>query len=211
MRNTTKPITLSHRTRLNWLVDAALFLSAVIAMLSGIYFLYLPSGYQGGRNPLYDVTILFNRSTWSDLHTWGGVIVIVVVTIHLSLHWQWIKTMSKRALTPPWSSGSHLSRGAKMNVAVNATIAASFLFTAASGMVLLFTPSGPRGKTATFLFDRTTWDLIHTWAGVAMIIALLMHLAIHWRWIKNVTGKALVSLWQRSAPQSPSTPSRRYL
>jgi hypothetical protein len=45
----------SKQTQKNWWIDAALFSSAVVAALSGIYFLYLPSGgFQGGRNPLYN-------------------------------------------------------------------------------------------------------------------------------------------------------------
>ena len=65
--------TVSKQTQKNWWVDAALLFSAVAAALSGIYFLFLPSGYQGGRNPLYNIQILFSRQTWDDLHTWTGV------------------------------------------------------------------------------------------------------------------------------------------
>ncbi|NTU63828.1 MAG: hypothetical protein HGB05_10610, partial [Chloroflexi bacterium] len=61
----------SHKTRTNWLIDAAVFGSALIAALSGIYFLFLPSGgYQGGRNALYGVTILFQRPTCVDHPRW---------------------------------------------------------------------------------------------------------------------------------------------
>ena len=57
---------LSAKTKKNWLIDAALALGGVIAALSGIYFLFLPSGgYKGGRNPMYGVTILFERHTWT--------------------------------------------------------------------------------------------------------------------------------------------------
>lgn len=60
-----------------WLLDATIFLSGLVAALSGIYFLLIPSGgYQGGRNPMYGVTILFSRHTWDGLHTWGGVVVV---------------------------------------------------------------------------------------------------------------------------------------
>jgi hypothetical protein len=40
-----------------------------------------------------------------------------------------------------------------------------------------------------FLFSRTTWDLLHTWAGVTLMIAALVHIAIHWKWITKVSGK----------------------
>ncbi|MCJ7569662.1 MAG: DUF4405 domain-containing protein, partial [Anaerolineales bacterium] len=38
-----------------------------------------------------------------------------------------------------------------------------------------------------FLFTRTTWDLIHTWSGIVLIIAAGFHFLIHWKWIKKVT------------------------
>jgi hypothetical protein len=48
--------TVSKQTQKNWWIDAALFISALIAAFSGIYFLLLPTGgYQGGRNPLYEI------------------------------------------------------------------------------------------------------------------------------------------------------------
>ena len=60
----------SKQTKNNWLLDAGLFISAVLAALSGIYFLYLPvAGFQGGRNPMYGITILFTRDGWDALHT----------------------------------------------------------------------------------------------------------------------------------------------
>ena len=36
--------------------------------------------------------------------------------------------------------------------------------------------------------------MIHTWSGVAMIVAAVIHLAIHWRWVTNVTTRFFLSL-----------------
>ena len=80
-------MSVSPQTRNNWLVDAGLFIGALLASLSGIYFLFLPNGgFQGGRNPLYNVQILFSRQTWYDLHTWGGVAMIVIAVILVILN-----------------------------------------------------------------------------------------------------------------------------
>jgi ABC-type transporter Mla subunit MlaD len=58
----SNPIRISMQTRKNWLIDAAVFVGGIVAALSGIYFLFLPSGgYQGGRNPTYGITFLFDR------------------------------------------------------------------------------------------------------------------------------------------------------
>jgi cytochrome b subunit of formate dehydrogenase len=190
--------TLSRKTRVNWLIDAGLFLAALAAIISGIYFLYFPNGYQGGRNPWYDVRIVFDRATWSDIHTWGGVLMIVAAVIHLAIHTQWIKSMGKRLFSTLRGRATPMSRGAKVNLGVNAAIALSFFLTAISGIYFLFAPRGHDRPTV--LFSPTAWDLIHTWAGVVMIAAALLHFVIHWRWITKVTTKFFASL----IPQSES-------
>jgi len=186
---------------MNWLIDAAVFVGAVLAMLSGVYFLYLPSGgYQGSDNAAYGVTILGERATWSDLHTWGGVLMIAAVLVHLVFHWEWVKMMARRIV-----KRARMSKGARINLVVDMLVALSFVLTAASGLYFLFAPSGGYqggrnpGWDAGFVFSRTTWDLIHTWSGVALIVTALLHIAIHWRWIKKVTVKLFASLWPQPA------------
>lgn len=188
-------MTISRRTRVNWVLDAAVFISALSAGLSGIYFLGFPSGgFQGGRNLLYGTTILFDRQMWSDMHTWGSVALIIAITIHLAYHWNWVKSISRKLFNSFSQSRTGMSRGGKVNMLVNLAIGISFLLTALTGIYFLFTPSGGYQGGANpmwdpgFLFSRTMWDAIHTWAGVAMIVAAMFHFIIHWRWIKNVTG-----------------------
>ena len=194
------------RGRNKWLLFAVVFLSGLVAALSGIYFLFVPSGgYQGGRNPTYGVTILFSRHTWDDLHAWGGVLMIVVAVVHFAIHWRWVKVMSKRTVEALLSRETKLAKGPRLNVAINLVIAVSFLLTAVSGIYLLFAPSGgfQGGRNAgwdpMFLFSRTTWDLIHTWAGVAFIGAAVVHFWIHWRWIKNTTTRLFLALLPQPA------------
>jgi preprotein translocase subunit SecY len=183
-------------TRKKWLLDAIIFLSGLVAVLSGVYFLFIPSGgYQGGRNPMYGVTILFSRHTWDDLHTWGGLLMIAAAILHFAIHWRWVKVMSKRTVKALLSREAKLSRGPRLNVAINALVAISFLLTTVSGIYFLFAPSGGfqggsnPGWDPMFLFSRMTWDLIHTWAGVVFIGAAVVHFWIHWRWIKGMTKR----------------------
>jgi cytochrome b subunit of formate dehydrogenase len=200
----SKSVRMSRQTRTNWLIDVAVFAGALLAALSGIYFLFVPSGgYQGGRNPWYGITILFSRHTWDDLHTWGGVLMIVAVVVHFGIHWDWVKMMSRRVVNAARSRGSKLSTGAKINVLTDLVIAISFVLCAVSGVVFLFAPSGGFQGGANlswdpgFLFSRATWDIVHTWSGVALIVSAVIHFAIHWRWVKNVTHRFFLSLWPR--------------
>jgi cytochrome b subunit of formate dehydrogenase len=197
----SKQVRISAQTRKNWLIDAAVFFGGIVAALTGIYFLFLPSGgYQGGRNSMYGVTILFERHTWSDLHTWGGIAMIVAVAVHFAIHWQWVKRMARRTVSVALPQGDKLSRGALVNVTVDLVIVLSFLLCAVSGIYFLFLPEGgfEGGRNLSwdpnFLFSRVTWDLIHSWSGIAMIVAAVVHFVIHWRWVKNVTTKFFLSL-----------------
>lgn len=205
-----KPVRISKQTRQNWLIDAAVFIGALLAALTGIYFLFLPvGGYQGGRNPNYGLTILFGRQTWDDIHTWGGLLMILAVVIHLAWHWSWVKMMSRRAGNALLGKGSKFSKGAKINVFVDLGLALGFLVTAVTGIYFLFVPAGYQGGTVAgwdpgFLFSRTTWDIIHTWGFVAMMVAALLHIVIHWRWIVNVTRRFWLSLWTRPGKTQPT-------
>jgi len=202
---------LSARTRANWLINASVFIGGVIASLSGIYFLFVTSGgYQGGRNALYGLKVLFERATWDDFHTWGGVIMIGAAVIHIAIHWDWIKMMAKRVLNAVVRKGAQMSTGAKVNLIVDVLIAVGFILTAISGIYFLFAPTGGYqggqnlGWDPGFLFSRATWDLIHTWSGVVMIAAAGVHFVIHWRWIKNVTTRFFQVPKRTSAIQETS-------
>lgn len=214
----SKSVRMSSKTRANWLIDAAVFIGGLLAALSGIYFLFLPSaGYQGGRNPTYGLTILFERHTWSDLHLWSGIAMIAAVVIHLSIHWAWVQRMSRRVVSALKPEGAGLSRGGVINLIIDGVIALSFLVCALSGIYFMFGPSGgfEGGRNALgdpgFLFSRTVWDLIHTWSGIILIVAAVLHLAIHWRWVKNVTLRFFRSLLpdsESSARPKEAAPGR---
>jgi hypothetical protein len=186
-------MTLSTRTKLNWLLDAKVFLTALVASLTGIYFLVLPiGGYQGGRNSTFGITFLFKRSTWDDLHTWSGVLMIIAVLIHLIYHWNWVRSMFRRLINGLFGKPLKMSKGAQINLLINTAIGLGFVLTSISGVYFLLQPRGlgnpgNMASSAQFIFTSGTWDLIHTWSGVIMILAAIGHFIIHWGWIEKVT------------------------
>jgi preprotein translocase subunit SecY len=197
----------SKQTQKNWWVDATLFGSAIIAALSGIYFLFLPSGgYRGGRNSLYNVQVLFTRQTWDDLHTWSGVAMIAVAIIHLAIHWPWVVNMARRTFNELTGKCGCMNARGRWNLILNIVVGLSFVLTALSGMYFLFVPGGRGTTDPMILFNRTTWDLIHTWVGILLIIAAVTHFAIHWKWVTKVTGNMLATV-SGFRPVSRSTPA----
>jgi hypothetical protein len=205
----SEPIRMSVTTRKNWLIDACVFLGGVAAALSGVFFLFLPSGgYQGGRNPACHLTILFSRHGWSQVHTWGGALMIAAIAVPFAVHWNWVKMTLRRSTSALRSDGTHLSKGAKVNVGINALVGLSFLVCALSGIYFLVAPAGGfqggynPGWDPMLLVSRTTWS------GVVLIVAAVVDFAIHWRSVKNVTVRFFLSLRLKpTCRQETVTPS----
>ena len=83
----------------NYVVALVMFLLALFGTVSGfVLWLVLPrgGGFRGGRGLTTEATFLWTRDTWLDLHGWVAVALVVVVVIHLILHWRWIVHMTKR-------------------------------------------------------------------------------------------------------------------
>ena len=90
------------KARLNYMLDAVIGVAFVLSAATGAAFLLMGSGgYQGGRNPGFATALLgISRRTWSDLHTWASVVMVVGVFVHLALHWKWIVCVTKGLLRP---------------------------------------------------------------------------------------------------------------
>jgi len=49
----------------------------------------------------------------------------------------------------------------------------------------------PRG----FYPARTAWVFIHKWIGLALGVAVLVHVAFHWKWLVRMTRRQFVRLF----------------
>jgi len=184
MSNSNKKPVFSIQTRNNIILDMFLLISGLIVILSGIYFLFLPiGGFQGGRNPFYNVIIFFERHTWDDIHTWSSVAIMALAALHIPLHWQWIVKMTKTGFRSLFGK-SKLNKHSSFNLAINILIGISGLICGLSGLYFLFLPATP-----TWIFTPLVWDLIHTWSGVVMTAVGILHFGIHWKWVVKVLGK----------------------
>ena len=76
----------------NYLIALLMVLLALVEVVSGfVLWLALPQGRGGGGGG----TFLWDRNSWINLHNWTGVALLVIVAIHIILHWSWIVRMSK--------------------------------------------------------------------------------------------------------------------
>lgn len=74
-----------------------------------------------------------------------------------------------------------------------------FLFLALISLAILVAVSAlllwvvfPRG----FFASRAVWVDIHKWAGLVLSLAVLLHVILHWSWIKSMT-KAYLTRWRK--------------
>ena len=191
-----------------WFLDMVLGISAFVVIVTSLYFMYLPAGYQGGRNPYYGIRIVFERDTWDVLHTWGGILMILIALVHVAVHWKWFSRMGRRTWQQICGKTGKLNTRGIVNLWTNILLGVSFLLCALSGVYFLFVPGSHQAIDPGFLFSRVVWDLIHTWSGVLMIASVLMHFLIHWNWVINTAGRLLQSglgVFRRAEPYSSET------
>jgi len=74
-------------------VVAASFVVFLVEAVSGfVLWLALPNGSGGGRGRggLGGETFIFDRHTWLAIHDWAAVVLVVLIAVHVAMHWKWI-------------------------------------------------------------------------------------------------------------------------
>jgi hypothetical protein len=120
-----------------WIVSLILVETA-----SSLYFLYVPAGYQGGRNPRYNMVILFERDTWGEIHTWTSFVLSAIILFHIIIHWSWVKNVFWRYLQVWKNKIGANNKMAIVNLVDDGLSAVLFLFCLISGLALFIVPGG---------------------------------------------------------------------
>jgi hypothetical protein len=76
----------------NYWVDLAIGVSFVFSAISGLVFV-LPGDLAVG-------ILGISYQAWNNVHTWSSLTLIVGVGAHLTLHWKWMVSMTRRMLSP---------------------------------------------------------------------------------------------------------------
>jgi len=92
------------RSSLNFIVDLVSFLNLIWLVATGLIMKFvLPPGSGGlgrelhegrGREPIKDFWSM-TRHEWGDLHFYLALGFAVLMTVHIILHWSWIKNYFK--------------------------------------------------------------------------------------------------------------------
>jgi len=89
-----------------FILAVLLFLLGLLEALSGfLLWFVMPSG--GGKRGVEQVFWSLSRETWIDIHDWAAVALLLIVIIHIILHWKWVTHMFRTCcpfLTPDKST-----------------------------------------------------------------------------------------------------------
>jgi cytochrome b subunit of formate dehydrogenase len=85
-----------NKRKINYIIDFPALISFVITAFTGLaLMLFMPSGIRQGRfQSLWGI----EKTTWIKLHDWSGLVLIILVIIHLILHWNWVVIMTRNTL-----------------------------------------------------------------------------------------------------------------
>ena len=84
------------RTKLNYIVDALMFIAIVATGFIGILLGYfIPTG---NVPPAQKYLWSLHRHDWGEIHLYLSLALLVLFVLHIILHWAWIKTATERYL-----------------------------------------------------------------------------------------------------------------
>jgi len=119
------------------------------------------------------IVAFFLSFTGVELHQWIGVFGGLLAAYHLLIHWDWVNTVTKRL---PARTGTAIW----LKFITDGVILAGFILIIFSGLVISTWLNLP-------VSDHTGWLGIHIITSITTLLALLVKLVLHWRWISRTT------------------------
>jgi hypothetical protein len=157
-------------TNYNFWLDVTIFVAFLITTITGfIIWLVIP-------HKLDIVFLGFSRSVWVAAHICFGVVGLAGIVIHIVRHWSWLKALRGRPL-------SGMPEKLRANRVVDRIMWIAFIATnvfAAIAWALHFGDD---------IYIVSVPDRLHVLFGVAWTILMIVHLALHWKWIASTTRR----------------------
>lgn len=121
-------------------------------------------------------------SFWLDLtglflHQWLGLVLAAGVGFHLLAHWSWVKSVTRRFF-------GHTSGQARLFYLIDVSLLLSLTLTGVTGLVI----STWLGLD---LANYATWKNLHVVSSLFVLLAVVLKIGLHWRWIVKVAGRTI--------------------
>jgi cytochrome b561 len=84
---------------INYILFVLLLVICLIQAISGfLLWLVIPGGHRGFGLGQVTGDFIWSRFTWIEIHDWTAISLVIVVIIHIILHWKWILETTKRLI-----------------------------------------------------------------------------------------------------------------
>jgi len=133
------------------------------------------------------ILTFFLDLTGFELHQWLGVLTGALAGWHLLRHLNWAASVTKRFF-------SRTSNRARSFYLLDALLFSSFLLILITGLVISTWLTLP-------LNNYITWVSVHITASVTALVALLLKILLHWRWITSTANRIARSMNAPAAGQ----------
>ena len=160
------------RTEHNYWLDVTIFVAFLIATITGfILWLVIP-------HKLEFIFLGFSRSGWIAAHICFGLLGLAGIVNHIIRHWGWLKALRGRPLRG-------MPEKLRANRIVDRIMWITFIATNGFGAIAWALQVG-----ADIYIVRFPGRL-HVLFGVACTILMIVHLALHWKWIVSTTRRTI--------------------
>ena len=167
------------QTERNFWLDISLFVTFLLAVFTGLL-LWVLIPHQSAA-----VFLGFNRHSWLTAHICSGLASAAGIVIHIIWHRDWFKALRKRPI-------ASLPPKLRANRVIDRLIWMIFLATGVFGALAWILSAG--GNIVSIS------SRLHVAFGMAWLLGITIHLALHKKWITSTTRRFL---WVRMGPPLP--------
>lgn len=119
--------------------------------------------------------------TGVPLHEWLSIAILVPFIVHLAINWEWVIRVAKGAL-------ARLRAATAINAIVDVALFVAAVTVVLSGLLISQAVLPTLGLS---LGASAIWHSLHSLSADATIVLLLVHFALHAKWMAAVLGNAL--------------------
>ena len=158
------------KTERNFWLDVILFVALLITTVTGL-FLWLVIPHTVGLEYLG-----LARKVWVAIHVSSGFVILAGTVMHIVWHWQWLRALRGRPLR-------EMPEKVRANRVVDRLIWIVFITTIVFGVIAWLLHFGDDTDVVSVA------DRLHVVTAVMWLVILIVHLALHWKWIVSATQR----------------------
>ena len=136
------------------------------------------------------ILLLEPEATGLPVHEWLGLAIAVPIIGHVTLNWPWVAAVARKAF-------GYLPAMTRVNQFLNTVLFVAMVIAITSG-VMVSEVVAPR--LASILGVAPAWLDVHEASANAAVAIVVIHAALHWRWLARTASRLLEAGMPRGAP-----------